>query len=95
MGEYVIANDFIVNDQKSTALMVEAAYRLTKGLEAIIRLDRFDPSDQATKDEFTRIVFGFEFFPYSFVEIRPQYRIQMEEPKVKNDSFVLQFHFYY
>ncbi len=95
MGEYVIANDFIVNDQKSTALMVEAAYRLMKGLEAIARLDRFDPSDKAAKDEFTRIVFGFEFFPYSFIEIRPQYRIQMEEPKIKNDSFVLQFHFYY
>jgi len=41
------------------------------------------------------MIFGFEFHPYSFIEVRPQYRLVMEDPSVENDSFVLQLHFWY
>jgi hypothetical protein len=95
MGEYDIANDFLYKDSASTALMIEAAYNIIKGLEAVVRLDRFDPNSKVSKDELTRVVIGFEIFPYSFIEIRPQYRIQMEDPSVDNDSALIQFHIFY
>jgi hypothetical protein len=95
MGEFDIANDYLFKDTSSTALMIEAAYRIIKGLEFVVRLDRFDFNSKTDKDELTRIIIGFEIFPFSFIEIRPQYRIQMEEPKVDNNSAVLQFHLWY
>ncbi len=95
MGEYDIAKDFLQKDSVSSALMIEASYGIIKGLEAVVRLDRFDPNSKVSKDELTRVVIGLEIFPYSFIEIRPQYRIQMEDPSVDNDSALLQFHIYY
>ncbi len=94
-GEYDIATDFETVGSNSSATMLEADYRIVKGLEAVLRYDRFDPNVKVSNDEVSRLVAGFEFFPYSFVELRPQYRFQWETPSVKNDSFVLQFHFFY
>jgi len=65
------------------------------GLEAVVRYDRFDPDTGKSKDEHAHLIVGVEFFPYSFIEVRPQYRINLEEPNVDNDAFVLQFHFWY
>ena len=65
MGEYDIANDFLQKDSASTALMIEAAYNIIKGLEAVVRLDRFDPNSKVSKDELTRVVIGFEIFVHS------------------------------
>lgn len=95
MGEFDIANDYITKDTATTALMVEVAYRVIKGLDAVVRLDRFDPNSDAEKDELTRVVIGFEIFPFSFIEIRPQFRIQMEDPSVENNSALIQFHLWY
>ncbi|MDO8550066.1 MAG: hypothetical protein Q7S39_07960 [Ignavibacteria bacterium] len=95
MGEYDMANDYLFKDSASTALMVEVAYRVIKGLEAVVRLDRFDPNSKFEKDEYTRVIIGFEIFPYSFIEIKPQYRIQMEDPSIYNDSALIQFHIWY
>lgn len=95
MGEYDIAEDYITAGTKSNAMMIEAAYQLTVGLEAIVRYDSFDPNIDFNDDEHAHLILGFEFFPYSFVELRPQYRFNIENPNVKNDAFVMQFHFYY
>ena len=95
MGEYDFASDYIASGTKSSAMMIEAAYQLMVGLEAVVRYDRFDPNADISKDEHSHLVLGFEFYPYSFVEVRPQYRINLEDPKVDNDAFVLQFHFWY
>jgi len=95
MGEYDMANDFLFNDSSSTAIMVETAYRIIKGLEAVVRLDRFDPNSKIDRDELTRVIIGFEIFPFSFIEIRPQYRIQLEDPSVDNDAALIQFHIWY
>ncbi len=95
MGEYDMADDYLYKDSASTALMVEAAYRIIKGLEAVVRLDRFDPNSKFDKDEYTRVIIGFEIFPFSFIEIRPQYRIQMEDPSIDNDSALIHFHIWY
>ncbi|GAB4296134.1 MAG: hypothetical protein Kow0098_19020 [Ignavibacteriaceae bacterium] len=95
LGEYDMANDYITADSVANAIMIEAAYRIVKGLEAVLRYDRFDPNDKVDNDDLSRLIIGFEIFPYSFIEIRPQYRMQIEEPKIDNDSFVMQFHLYY
>ncbi|MBM4171031.1 MAG: hypothetical protein FJ214_04085 [Ignavibacteria bacterium] len=95
IGEYDKVSDYLAKDAKSTALMVEVSYLLNVGLEAIMRYDRFDPNTNADKDEHAHLTIGLEFFPYSFIELRPQYRIKIEEPEVSNNSFVLQFHFWY
>ena len=61
----------------------------------VIRWDRFDPDTKSDDDDLNRYIVGFEFFPYSFIEIRPQFRIQSEKPSVVNNSAVIQFHLYY
>jgi hypothetical protein len=95
LGEYDISNNLVAQDLESNAIMVEAAVVIVGGLEAVVRYDRWDPDKNISKDEISHVIVGFEFFPYSFVEIRPQYRFVMEDPSVTNDSFVLQFHFWY
>lgn len=95
LGEYDIAADYITDDTKSSFLMVEAAYSLFKGLDAVIRWDMFDPDTKVNDNELNRFIIGLEIFPYSFVEIRPQFRIQSEKPSVMNNSGVIQFHIFY
>lgn len=95
LAEYDIANDIIAPNVQSAVMMVEAAYGIVTGLDAVVRFDRIDPNSDVGSDEISRLVMGFEFQPYSFIEIRPQYRLVIEDPSVDNDSFVLQFHFWY
>ena len=95
MAEYDIANNYVKADSASNALMIEAAYRVVKGVEAVVRYDRFDPLTSRDKDDISRLIVGCEIHPYSFVEIRPQYRFQMEDPSIMNDTFLIQFHLWY
>lgn len=95
LAEYDIAQDYFDKDIKGSAMMIEASYKISKGLDAVIRYDRYDPNSDVKKDELAHIIVGAEWFPFSFLEIRPQYRIQTEKPKVDNNSIVLQFHFWY
>jgi hypothetical protein len=95
MGEFYLANDYYDPDSTSSAIMVEGSYKIIKGLEAVVRYDRFDLNVDSEMNDVSRITIGFEFIPYSFIELRPQYRLQIEDPKIDNDSFVLQFHLWY
>ncbi len=98
MGEYDMGNNFDYTplaELKSTFLMLKASYRIMLGLEVIARYDMIDPDKDTEKDELSRVIAGFEFFPYSFLEIRPQYRWQFEDAQTNNDAFVLQFHIWY
>jgi hypothetical protein len=97
LAEFDFANDVLLSDQKSNFLMVEAAYGLITGLDVIFRYDRMDINTELADDELSRLIAGFEFQPYAFIEIRPQYRFVFDaaNPNTKNDAFVLQFHFWY
>ena len=95
MAEYEIGKNNIITGSSTSSLMIEGAYTITKGLEAVVRYDRFDKDINSPGNELKRLITGFEFYPFSFIEIKPQYRFQWETPEVKNNSFVLQFHFYY
>ena len=81
--------------QKSNFAMAEAAYVIIMGLEAVVRYDRIRSNTSVERDELQHIIVGFEWFPYSFIEIRPQYRFILEDPSQKNNSAVIQFHFWY
>ncbi|MGK9475479.1 hypothetical protein ACSSV9_01565 [Melioribacter sp. OK-6-Me] len=95
MGEYDIARNYVAEGIYSRAVMLEAAYKVYVGIDAIVRYDYFDYDDSTPDNEFEHIILGFEFFPYSFIEVRPQYRINLESAGIKNNAFVLQFHFWY
>jgi hypothetical protein len=95
LAEYDIAKSYLITDSLSNALMIEASYKIMKGLEAVVRYDRFDPSTNTLNNDLSRIVIGFDIFPYSFIEVIPQYRIQMEHPSIDNDAFVVQLHMFY
>ena len=95
LAEYDIANNLSDADVKTNVLMIEAAYGILTGLDAVVRYDRIDRNADIEKDEISRLVVGVEFQPYSFIEVRPQYRFVLEDPSIENDSFVLQLHFWY
>lgn len=95
MAEYDVADEYRANKIKSSFAMLEASYSIMKGLDAVMRWDRFDPDTKIDDDELNRFIIGVEFFPYSFIEIRPQFRIQSEKPSVMNNSALIQFHIFY
>ena len=95
LGEFDRANNVMTAGTKSNIILIEAAYVITIGLDAVVRWDWLDPDINVSSDEVQHLILGFEWFPYSFIEIRPQYRFMFEDPSVNNDSFVLQFHFWY
>jgi hypothetical protein len=95
LGEYNIAEDYTGTGIISNALMVETSYQIITGLDAVVRYDSFDSNTDLDDDEHSHIVLGVEFFPFSFFEIRPQYRFNIESPEKNNDALVVQFHFWY
>lgn len=95
LGEFDLGENVSIDGVKSNYAMAEAAYIITIGLQAVVRYDRFDPNTSTDKDELQHIIVGVEWYPYSFIEIRPQYRFMIENPTIKNDAAVIQFHFWY
>ena len=95
LAEYDMAKSYLIRDSITTALMIEASYKIVKGFEAVLRYDRFDPSTNTDNDDVSRLVVGIALYPYSFMEILPQYRFQMEHPSINNDAFLVQFHLFY
>ena len=95
LAEYDIGNHVSSDSTKSNYAMVKLNYIIVLGLEAVVRYDRVDPNIDVSNDELQHIIVGLEWFPYSFIEIRPQYRFILEDPSVNNDAVVIQFHFWY
>jgi len=97
-GEYDMGDNYdadITNELKSSYLMLKATYRFMVGVEGIVRYDMIDPDKDSDMDSMSRLILGVEYFPYSFIELRPQYRFNFEDPGVVNNVFVLQFHIWY
>lgn len=99
LAELDKASNYYEKDEAMTALMIEASYGITKGLGAVVRFDSFNGDDpnmtDDTKIKLSHIIIGAEWFPYNFIEVRPQFRINSEDPDKKNNAFVMQFHFFY
>jgi hypothetical protein len=100
LGEFDLSENVTAQGLKSNYAMAEAAYVIALGIEAVVRYDRFDPNISNDNDELQHLVVGFEWYPYSFIEIRPQYRFMLDHPNtnsviVNHGSAVIQFHFWY
>lgn len=96
LSEYVSAKDYLASNIKSQFLMIETSYRIRNGIDFVARYDRVVEDLNLRNNYSSHIILGFDFYPYSFVEIKTQYRLTLENPKIdRNNSFVLQFHFWY
>ena len=82
-----------------SAAFAEIDFRAIQGVWIIGKFDMVDPVEGVADDDaspFTntvkRLTLGFEIFPFSFVDLRPQYRIVMETPGISNDVALVQMH---
>ncbi len=74
---------------------VEANVVATSGLDLKFVYEFLDPDVDLKTGSLSRYSVGLEFFPISGVEVRPLYRINMEDPgNISNDEFNLLIHFY-
>ena len=105
IGEFDVATNPTGNvkkDQKAQAFLAELGVNIIDGLEFISRYEGFDPNTEASDDQVKRMVFGLEFFPWSFIEIRPQIRLVTEKSvsgstitEIKSTQFLTQLHVWY
>jgi len=74
---------------------IEANYVVTPGVDLKVAYDYYDPDKDVKDGAMSRYSFGVEFFPVSGVEIRPMYRVIVEEPEnYSNNEFQIMLHFY-
>ena len=81
----------------TTGLMsyAELNYMLVNGVDLKLGYDFYDPDKNLKTGTEARINVGAEFFLMSGVEVRPLYRMNMEQPaEISNDEFDLLFHFF-
>lgn len=73
----------------------EANYVVTPGVDLKVAYDFYDPDRDIKSGAVSRYGVGFEFFPIAGVEVRPMYRILVEDPKnVPNNELHVVFHIY-
>lgn len=86
----------IINKQVTgNILFTELNYILIEGIDVKIGYEFYDPNIDLQDGSISRYTIGFEFFPLSGVEVRPQYRITQEKPVERaNNEFHLMFHFF-
>jgi hypothetical protein len=80
---------------KQIAMMVEADYLLTDGVDLKLMYDFFDPNTDVRSGTTTRISGGFEVIPVSGVEVRPLIRFTKDTILDRNTTeFQLLIHLY-
>ena len=85
-----------------SAAFAELDFQAIQGLWLTGKYDMSDPFNGIADNDLTpttnavqRLIFGLEFFPYSFVELRPQYRHFIEKPSADNDQALIQLHMWF
>ena len=83
---------------KADVRLIQLDYLVSQGFYATLRYDYLDP---VGSDPLTRYVIGAEYFPYSYIEIRPQYRLNRvpgstnPSNMVQISDLVLQLHIWF
>ena len=104
LGEFDVTKDYATGNPavdslnpggNTMAAHGEIDYRITQGIWLIGMFDVFDPIQGIASTDLKRITFGAEFFPYPFVELRPQYRHSMGSDDVTNDQALVQMHLWF
>jgi hypothetical protein len=74
---------------------VEGSYVVTQGLELKLAYEFYDPDKDVKSGSQSRVSVGVEFFPIPGVELRPMYRMNIEQPQDQtNNELQLMLHFY-
>jgi len=82
-------------DLKQLAVMIEADYPLTHGIDLKFMYDFFDPDTKTKSGTAVRYSGGVEFMPVSGVEVRPLYRYTRDSILNRNVSELqILFHLY-
>lgn len=86
----------------SMVALAEIDIRAIQGIWLTGRFDVVDPVEGRANDDATpatnsieRVTLGLEVFPFSFVEVRPQYRVVLETPSFSNDVALVQMHIWF
>lgn len=91
----LIKDDSSGVETSGLAWFTEFNYVVVQGVDLKVILDYYDPDIDRQSGSMMRYSFGFEFFPFPGVELRPLYRVVTEKPaSVKNDEFQLLLHLY-
>lgn len=76
----------------------ELNYMVVPGIDLKVGFEYYDPDTELKNGSFSRVTIGAELFLLSGVEVRPLYRLNLEDipsgAKVDNDELQLLFHFY-
>ncbi|MBI4427767.1 MAG: hypothetical protein HY562_01470 [Ignavibacteriales bacterium] len=76
----------------------ELNYMVVPGIDLKFGYEFYDPDTEIKNGSFSRITLGAEFFPLSGLEVRPLYKINLEDlpsgSNVGNDEFQLMFHLF-
>jgi hypothetical protein len=91
----MIQTKYSTGDVTGYVAYVEANYLVTPGVDLKIAYDFYDPDKDVKDGSMSRYSFGLEFFPVSGVEVRPMYRVVVEDPEdYSNNEFHIMLHFY-
>ena len=90
-----ISNYQITEKVRSTTAFAEIDYLVLQGLWLTGRYDFYDHQQGIKDDEIKRLNIGMEFFPMSFIELRPFYRFNIEKPDASNNQFIFQTHIWF
>ncbi len=82
----------VLGNQKTMAAYGEVDVLLIDGVWATATYGFFDPNQGVSNNDVSRLTLGLEIFPYPMVEVRPQYRIELEE---QDNLALVQLHFWF
>ena len=91
----MIQTNYASGDVTAYVAYVEANYVVTPGVDLKVAYDFYDPDKDVKDGSMSRYSFGVEFFPVSGVEVRPMYRVVVDDPEnYSNNEFHIMLHFY-
>lgn len=85
----------IRGSRKTMAAYAELNVLAIDGVWGVVKYDLFDPNQGVGDNDVSRLTLGLEIFAYPMVEVRPQYRIEMENTDVDNNVFLVQTHLWF
>jgi hypothetical protein len=91
----LLRSTFATRSQTGVLVYGEADYTIVDGVDLLVAYDFYDPDKDIKSGTLTRYSIGVSFIPFGGVEVRPVYRILVEDPvNEKNNELHVLFHIY-
>ncbi|MDD8018498.1 MAG: hypothetical protein PHP42_09015 [Bacteroidota bacterium] len=87
----------VVSNSEVQGLMTfnELDYIILRGVDLKVGYEWYDPDTKIKNGSYSSVTIGAELFPFTGVEVRPQYRFNYEQPKeINNDELQILLHLY-